>query len=74
MKSKWEYYKVDTKRVKEIQEQFNVNSLLATILVNREIDDIKTYLQPTRHDFHNPYQMPDMEKAVERILKAINNK
>ena len=74
MKSKWEYYKVDTERVKEIQEQFNVNSLLATILANREIDDIKTYLQPTRHDFHNPYQMPDMEKAVERILTAIDNK
>ena len=74
MKSKWEYYKIDEKKVKEIQEKYNVNSLLATILANREIEDIKTYLEPTRHDFHNPYQMPDMEKAVERILRAIKNK
>ena len=74
MKSKWEYYKIDEKKVKEIQEQYNVNSLLATILANRGIDNIKTYLQPTRYDFHNPYQMPDMEKAVVRILNAIENK
>ena len=66
--------KIDEKKVKEIQEQYNVNSLLATILANRGIDNIKTYLQPTRYDFHNPYQMPDMEKAVVRILNAIENK
>ena len=74
MKTKWEYYKIDEEKVKEIQEKYNVNRLLATILANREIEDIKTYLEPTRHDFHNPYEMPDMEKAVERILKAIENK
>ena len=74
MKTKWEYYKINEAKVKEIQEKFNVNRLLATILSNREIEDIKTYLEPTRYDFHNPFGMPDMEKAVERILKAIENK
>lgn len=74
MKTKWEYYKINEGKVKEIQEKYNVNRLLATILANREIDDIKTYLEPTRRDFHDPYKMPDMEKAVERILKAIENK
>ena len=74
MKTKWEYYKINEEKVKEIQEKYNINSLLATILANREIEDIKKYLEPTRYDFHNPYEMPDMEKAVERILKAIENK
>ena len=74
MKTKWEYYKINETKVKEIQEKYNVNRLLATILANREIEDIKTYLEPTRHDFHDPYEMPDMNKAVERILKAIDNK
>ena len=32
------------------------------------------FLNPTRKDFHDPYLMPDMEKAVERIVKAIENK
>ena len=65
MKAKWEYYKINEAKVNEIQEKYNINKLLATILVNRDIEDIKTYLEPTRHDFHNPYEMPDMEKAVD---------
>lgn len=74
MKAKWEYYIINEEKVNEIQEKYNINKLLAIILANREIEDIKTYLEPTRYDFHNPYEMPDMEKAVERILKAIDNK
>ena len=74
MKAKWEYYKIDEARVNEIQKKYNINKLLATILANREIEDIKTYIEPTRYDFHNPYEMPDMGKAVDRILKALENK
>ena len=74
MKAKWEYYKIDKEKVKQIQEKYNINTLLATVLANREIEDIKTYIEPTRHDFHNPYKMPDMEKAVNRILKALEKK
>lgn len=35
---------------------------------------IKIFLDPKRKDFHNPYLMPDMEKAVDRIVKAIETK
>ena len=76
MKPKWEYYEKDKKKIKILQEKFNLNSVIATVLSNRNIniDEIQTYLTPTRYDFHNPYKMPDMEKAVERILKAIDKK
>ena len=56
--------------MKEIQEQYKINNLLAKILVNRGItkqEDIRLFLNPTRKDFYDPYLMPDMEKAVERI-------
>ena len=49
--------------------------LLATILVNRNIvneEDINKFLKPTRNDFHDPFLILDMEKAVERIIQAIN--
>ena len=76
MNKKWEYYEIDEQKIKKIQEKYKINSLLATILANREIklEDIEIYLNPTRYDFHNPYEMPDMEKAVTRIIEAIEKK
>ena len=77
MNKKWECYEVDNKRVSELVEKYKINELLATILVNRNIDldgKMEQFLNPTRNDFHNPFAMPDMEKGVDRILKAIENK
>ena len=76
MNKKWEIYKVDEQKVNKI-EQKGINRLLATILSNRGItedEQIRIYLNPTREDFYNPYLMPDMEKAVDRIIKAIQEK
>lgn len=77
MNKKWEYCNVNEKMVKEISEKFGISKLLATILVNRNIveeEKIDIFLNPTRKNFHNPYLMPDMDKAVNRIVKAINEK
>ena len=77
MNKKWQIYQTDENKVKGIQEKYKINKLLATILVNREITEksqIEKFLNPKRNDFYNPYEMPDMEKAIERIIKAIENK
>lgn len=74
MNKKWEFYKTDEVLVNEIAKKYNISDVLATVLVNRNIiedEQIKIFLEPTRKDFHNPYLMPDMEKAVDRIVKAI---
>ena len=76
MSKKWQIYETDETKVKEIQEKYGLNKLLATILVNRNItteEKIRLFLKPTRHDFYNPFLITDMEKAVERIIKAIKN-
>lgn len=77
MKKKWEYYSCNEKRIEEIQEKFAVTRLLATILANRGIteeDKIRKFLEPTREDFYDPFLMPDMEIAVNRIIEAMNRK
>lgn len=77
MNKKWEILKNDEKLSKKISEKYNLPDILSTVLVNRNIvndNDIIKYLEPTRNDFHNPYLMPDMENAVNRIIKAIKNK
>lgn len=76
MRKKWKYKELDEEKIDEIVRKFDVPELLATVLVNRGIvddEEIRVFLNPTRSDFHDPYLMPDMEIAVERIIKAINN-
>ena len=77
MNKKWEYYEVNEEKINEISKKFNISKLLAKILINRDVVDdeaINVFLNPTRDDFYDPFLMPDMEKAVERIIKAINTK
>ena len=77
MNKKWEYYGKDEESIKKVQEEFKISHLLANIIVNKGLktkEEIDVFLNPTRNDFHDPYLMPDMEIAVDRILKAIENK
>ena len=77
MNKKWQLYEINEEEVEKIENEYEINKLLATILVNRNIKepkDIRLFLKPTRADFHDPYLIKDMEIAVQRIIKAINNK
>ena len=76
MNPKWQYCDANFETAKKIKEKYNINDLLALILANRNIglDETRVFLEPTRKDFNDPFMMPDMEKAVNRILKAIENK
>ena len=76
MNKKWQIYEINDFEAEEISQKYNINKLLASILINRKIndEDIETFLNPTRNNFYNPFLMPDMKVAVDRIIKAINNK
>ena len=81
MTNKWIVKEINNEKVKLLKEKFNLGNLVAKILSNRNIlgremqeDDIKKFLNPTRDDFYDPFLLPDMKQAVERIEQAINNK
>ena len=77
MNKKWQIYDVDEEKVDEISKKYNLNKLLATILANKNIvneEEIRLFLKPTRKDFYNPFLIKDMDKAVDRIIEAINKK
>lgn len=77
MGKKWKICETDDKTIEELEVKYNLNKLIATILSNRGINEekqIEKFLNPKRDDFYNPFLMPDMKKAVNRILKAIENK
>ena len=76
MNKKWQIHEIDDSEIEKLVKEYDINELLATILINRGItkkEDAKKFLEPTRQDFYNPYLMQDMEIAVERIIKAIKN-
>ena len=77
MSKKWQIYDINEEIISEIENKYKINKLLATILANRGItteESIRLFLNPTRDDFHDPFLITDMEKAVERIITAINKK
>lgn len=62
--------------VKHLAKALNVEDFVATLLVQRGIEtfeDAKRFFRPSLADLHDPYLMKDMEKAVARIEKAIEN-
>lgn len=66
MNKKWELYNSNEKLIEEVVITYNIPKLLATVLVNREIvnnENVDVFLNPTRKDFHNPFDMPDMRKS-----------
>ena len=74
MNKKWEVCKENKNDIDKISEENGLSNLISSILASRGIiekEDVREFLNPTRYDFHDPFLMPDMEKAVDRILKAI---
>jgi single-stranded-DNA-specific exonuclease len=64
-------------KTKELIDALKVDPLIAQLLVQRGIEtyeEARQFFRPTLNDLHDPYLMKDMDKAVERIEKAIQNK
>ena len=61
----------------KFSKEFKIGYVFATVLLNRGIkteEDLKKYISKSLEFVHNPNLLPDIEKAVERIIKAINEK
>ncbi len=62
--------------IQHLAKALNVEDFVATLLVQRGIEtfeDARRFFRPSLEDLHDPYLMKDMEKAVARIEKAIEN-
>lgn len=67
----------DQNEVKHLSAALNVNMVLARLLVQRGIktfNEAKAFFRPRLSDLHDPFLMKDMDKAVERLKLAIDNK
>ena len=76
MNKKWVCKEIDENQVNDLVKKYKINEVLARILINKGItskEDIELFMNPTRNDFHDPFLMPDMEIAVQRVIKAIED-
>ncbi len=68
--------KPEASKIKLLKEALNVDEIVATLLLQRGIEtfeDAKTFFRPSFDDLHDPFLMRDMDKAVTRIEKAIED-
>ena len=68
--------KPEATQVAFMKEALQVDDIVATLLLQRGIDTYeaaKTFFRPSFEDLHNPFLMKDMDKAVARVEKAIEN-
>ncbi len=62
---------------KKIVEQIKCPEMIAEMLIRKDltdVDEITKFFNPSLDDTFDPFLFPDMEKAVDRILKAIEDK
>lgn len=77
MNKQWEVFETDEEKAKLISEKFNLSMFISRLLVNKGIiedNEISVFINPTRNNFYDPFDMPDMKNAVDRVIKAIENK
>ncbi len=73
---RWTIQKHDHEAVKLLANFLKVSPLVAALLIARGYEtEEKAYkfLNPTYSDLHEPLLLKDMQKAVDRVLKAIEN-
>ena len=74
---KWIVGEADENRVAQISEKFGLSKLTSRIIYLRgltEDKDIQKFLDKDKSCFYDPFLLHDMEKAVEYIKKAVENK
>ena len=70
----WRVAEPDPKAVENLARAAEVPPLVAALLINRGIctpEAAFEFLHPTLASLHDPFLLPDCDKAVERLAKAI---
>ncbi len=77
MEKRWTLKEEGNKEIiNDLSKSLNINSVLAKLLFHRGIttyEEAKKFFRPTLEDLHDPFLMLNMNKAVDRLNKAITD-
>ena len=80
MTKKWNYLPLSTEEQKAeaaLAERYASCPPVGELLVQRgikTIDEAEKFFRPALSDLHDPFLMPDMDKAVTRLNRAMGSK
>jgi len=80
MTYRWNYSTLshDQKNItNELAKELDLHPVLVDLLVNKGIENAEEadkFLHPRLEDLHDPFLLPDMDKAIRRIEKALGDK
>jgi len=77
MNKRWKIKSVDEQKVLTLASALKVHPLISRMLVARQIEtfeEAKTFFRPEVSQLHDPWLMKDMDLAVARILRAMDQK
>ncbi|NOZ70230.1 MAG: single-stranded-DNA-specific exonuclease RecJ [Deferribacteres bacterium] len=75
MNRRWLVRRTNPEFLNYLSAKASISPVLAQILVNRGIRDaesIREFLHPSIENLHDPFLMPDMQKAVDRLKAAVD--
>jgi len=79
MINKWIYTTLSEQQCEiqnKLADELSISPVLSQLLVQREIftyDDARNFFRPDLANLHDPFLMADMDKAVERLTKAMRH-
>jgi len=76
MNRNWLVSKTNPDFFKYLSQEASISPVLAQILINRDIKDaeaVRDFLSPSVEKMHDPFLMTDMDRAVERLKKSVEN-
>lgn len=76
MKKKWTPIETDEAPVRALQGALGIHPILCRLLVQRGIhtfDAARAFFRPSEEQLHDPFLMRDMDKAVDRLIRAVDS-
>ena len=64
----------DADNVRQLSSELGVDPVLAELLVQRGVhtfEQARSFIRPSLDDLHDPFLMTDMDKAVDRVHRAV---
>jgi len=77
LEKRWNILPVDETKAELLKQSLGISLSICKILVQRNIEDFeaaKNYFRPQLNSLHDPWLMKDMDKAVNRIDRALTEK